>query len=96
MELKDIKKTYDFQKGVFGGYGSVKHESLLRWYGVVENDRFFTVYTWLLLILTAVIMTRSVLLIYNALGISLRERSTQFGLLSSWSNEKAASSVYEI
>lgn len=83
VELKDIKKTYDFQKEVFGGYGSVPHESLLRWYGVVDNDRFSTVYTGLLLILTAVIMTGSVLLIYNAFSISLRERSTQFGLLSS-------------
>ena len=83
VELKDIKKTYDFQKEVFGGYGSVTHESLLQWYGVVDNDRFFTVYTGLLLILTAVIMTGSVLLIYNAFSISLRERSTQFGLLSS-------------
>ena len=83
VELKDIKKTYDFQKEVFGGYGSVTHESLLRWYGVVNNDRFSTVYTGLLLILTAVIMTGSVLLIYNAFSISLRERSTQFGLLSS-------------
>ena len=83
VELKDIKKTYDFQKEVFGGYGSVTHESLLRWYGVVDNDRFSTVYTGLLLILTAVIMTGSVLLIYNAFSISLRERSTQFGFLSS-------------
>lgn len=83
VELKDIRKTYDFQKEVFGGYGSVTHESLLRWYGVVDNDRFSTVYTGLLLILTAVIMTGSVLLIYNAFSISLRERSTQFGLLSS-------------
>ena len=83
VELKDIKKTYDFQKEAFGGYGSVTHESLLRWYGVVDNDRFSTVYTGLLLILTAVIMTGSVLLIYNAFSISLRERSTQFGLLSS-------------
>ena len=83
VELKDIKKTYDFQKEVFGGYGSVTHESLLQWYGVMDNDRFSTVYTGLLLILTAVIMTGSVLLIYNAFSISLRERSTQFGLLSS-------------
>lgn len=83
VELKDIKKTYDFQKEVFGEYGSVTHESLLRWYGVVDNDRFAVVYTGLLLILTAVIMTGSVLLIYNAFSISLRERSTQFGLLSS-------------
>lgn len=83
VELKDIKKTYDFQKEVFGEYGSVTHESLLRWYGVVDNDRFSVVYTGLILILTAVIMTGSVLLIYNAFSISLRERSTQFGLLSS-------------
>lgn len=83
VELKDVRKSYDFQKEVFGEYGSVTHESLLRWYGVVDNDRFSTVYTGLLLILTAVIMTGSVLLIYNAFSISLRERSTQFGLLSS-------------
>ena len=83
VELKDVRKSYDFQKEVFGEYGSVTHESLLRWYGVVDNDRFAVVYTGLLLILTAVIMTGSVLLIYNAFSISLRERSTQFGLLSS-------------
>lgn len=96
VELKDIKKTYDFQKEVFGGYGSVTHESLLRWYGVVDNDRFSTVYTGLLLILTAVIMTGSVLLIYNAFFISLREKYAVWSSFVSWSNEKAASSVYEI
>lgn len=83
VELKDVKKSYDFQKEAFGQYGSVTHESLLRWYGVVDNDQFAAVYTGLLFILITVIMTGSVLLIYNAFSISLRERSTQFGLLSS-------------
>lgn len=83
VELKDVKKSYDFQKEAFGQYGSVTHESLLRWYGVVDNDQFAAVYTGLLFILITVIMTGSVLLIYNAFSISLRERSTQFGFLSS-------------
>lgn len=83
VELKDVGRAYDFQKEVFGQYGSMTHESLLRWYGVVDNDQFAAVYTGLLFILITVIMTGSVLLIYNAFSISLRERSTQFGLLSS-------------
>lgn len=83
VELKNLKDVYSFQDTFFHEYGSVTNQGLLRWYGIVDNDRFLSVYTGLLAILAAVIMTGSVLLIYNAFSISLRERSTQFGLLSS-------------
>ena len=85
LELKHPRQVYDFagknleQEGTTVMYNS----SLLRWLGIVDNSNLTIVLTGLLGILIAVIMAGSITLIYNAFSISLRERTVQFGLLSS-------------
>ena len=60
-----------------------RHDSLLRWQGVLRNENYIRMLGGMLVILVAVIMVGSVSLIYNSFSISLRERTAQFGLLSS-------------
>lgn len=85
LELKHPRNVYDFadenleQEGTTVMYNS----SLLRWLGIADNSNLTIVLTGLLGILIAVIMAGSITLIYNAFSISLRERTVQFGLLSS-------------
>lgn len=83
LELNDPKEVYTFMDTFLEDVGAVTNVGLLRWYGVVDNEPFSQVYIGLLAILIVVIMTGSILLIYNAFSISFRERSAQFGLLSS-------------
>ena len=59
------------------------NESLLRWYGVADNDNLQGILTGLCAIVIGIIMVGAVSLIYNAFSISLRERTVQFGLLAS-------------
>ena len=58
------------------------HQSLLRYQGVVDNDRFYLVMVQLIAFLLAIIMFGSAAMIYNAFSISLRERTASFGLLA--------------
>lgn len=60
-----------------------RHDSLLRWQGVFRNERYTYLIGGTLGTLLAVIVIGSVLLIYNSFSISLRERTAQFGILSS-------------
>lgn len=85
LELADPRNVYKVAETHFqkAGYGYTVNYSLLRWLGVSDNDNFYRVVAGLFVILVIIIMTASVLLIYNAFSISLRERTTQFGLLSS-------------
>lgn len=59
------------------------NRTLLRWYGVDENQNYIVVLASLLGIVIGLIMAASISLIYNAFSISMRERTAQFGLLSS-------------
>lgn len=85
FEMKNPKEVYAFAENyIAGGAEScIFNQGLLRWLGVADNDNFGTVLTSLLTILIIVIMAGSITLIYNAFSISVRERSSQFGLLSS-------------
>lgn len=83
LELEHPEDVYEFGSTWLKENGIVYNSSLLRWLGVVDNDSFSVVMRGLLVILTLVIMAGSISLIYNAFSISLRERSVQFGLLSS-------------
>lgn len=56
---------------------------LLRWLGIFDNDQSEKVMLGLLGLVIVIIMVGAVSLIYNAFSISVRERTTQFGLLSS-------------
>lgn len=85
IELKNPRNVYDFAKEnltVEGAY-ILYNDSLLRWLGIADNSNLTVVMGGLLTILIVVIMAGSVTLIYNAFSISLRERTVQFGLLSS-------------
>lgn len=83
LELKQPREVYQFAKEYLGDEGVIYNDSLLRWQGVSDNGNFYQVVGTLMAILVLVIMAGSISLIYNAFSISLRERSTQFGLLSS-------------
>ena len=83
LELKSPEEVYSFAGEYLSDTETVYNSSLLRWLGVLDNDNFFKVIAGLMGILILVIMAGSITLIYNAFSISLRERTTQFGLLSS-------------
>ncbi len=83
LELEQPKLAYDFAREHLEDKGVIFNESLLRWLGVSDNGNYERVMGTLAAILILVIMAGSISLIYNAFSISLRERSTQFGLLSS-------------
>lgn len=85
IELKNPRGVYDFAKENLSMEGGsvLYNESLLRWLGIADNSNLTVVMGGLLAILIAVIMAGSITLIYNAFSISLRERTVQFGLLSS-------------
>lgn len=82
LRTKDKGAVYDYVESV-PAVGYSTNESLLRWYGVADNRNFLGTLTGLLAIITGIIMAGSICLIYNAFSISLRERTAQFGLLSS-------------
>lgn len=86
LRFQDPKDTYQLTEELTNGCDGASwsfNTELLRWYGTVDNDNFLPVLTGLSAILILIIMGGSVLLIYNAFSISLRERTVQFGLLSS-------------
>ena len=83
LELENPRSVYDFVEENLVDESVLYNGSLLRWLGAVDNDNFLTVMIGLLIILVLVIIAGSITLIYNAFSISLRERTTQFGLLSS-------------
>lgn len=85
IELKQPRQVFDFADKNLTKDGTrvMYNQSLLRWLGIVDNSNLVVVLTGLMAILVGVIMAGSITLIYNAFSISLRERTVQFGLLSS-------------
>lgn len=83
LRLSDPKKTYDYAENHLSGYELEYNYDLLRWLGASRHDNFLPVFMNLAALIVSVIMVGAVSLIYNAFSISLRERTTQFGLLSS-------------
>ena len=66
------------------GIGEVGfNNSLLRYYGVTDNDKLRSTLYSLSAILMAVIVIGSISLIYKAFAISVSERSRHLGMLSS-------------
>lgn len=59
------------------------NESLLRYYGVTNNEQTSQTLVSLCVIVTLIIMAGSITLIYNAFAISVSERSRHLGMLSS-------------
>lgn len=85
LELKQPRHVFDFSDENLGKGGTavMYNNSLLRWLGIADNSNWVIVLTGLMVILVGVIMAGSISLIYNAFSISMRERTVQFGLLSS-------------
>ena len=65
-------------KNIFG-----TNESVLKWMGASVNRAFTVLLGGIFGILITIVAAGSVFLIYNAFAISLRERTTQFGILAS-------------
>lgn len=84
LRMKDSRKVYDFAKEKSQTAELFYfHDELLRWEGVADNSNYGKVLGGMVAIVTGLIMVGAISLIYNAFSISLRERTTQFGLLSS-------------
>ncbi len=85
MELKHPRQVYEFARENLEQEDTevMYNQSLLRWLGIEDNSNLIIVLMGLMAILIVVIMAGSITLIYNAFSISLRERTVQFGLLSS-------------
>lgn len=86
IRFQHPKDTYELTQNLISEFEAVSwsyHTSLLRWYGISDQSHFLPILIGLCVVLVLLIMGGSILLIYNAFSISLRERTTQFGLLSS-------------
>jgi putative ABC transport system permease protein len=85
--LKKVNgKLYDHAKNLAQKNGINKigfNNSLLRYYGVTDNDNLRGTLYSVSAVLMAVIVVGSVSLIYNAFAISVSERSRYLGMLSS-------------
>lgn len=86
LRMKSVHDVNDFEIELLEKFSVEEYSrnsTLLRWYGVDRNDNFLEVIAGLLGIVICLIVAASVSLIYNAFSISMRERTGQFGLLSS-------------
>lgn len=83
MELYHPSATFDFIEKYKDDTFMQENTSVLKWMGISGNDTFQGMLIGMLTILIVIIGIGAVSLIYNAFSISLRERTTQFGLLSS-------------
>ena len=83
MELKQPKEAFTFIEKHHNEALLQENSSVLKWMGISGNESFQGMLSGMLTILIIIIGVGAVSLIYNAFSISLRERTTQFGLLSS-------------
>ena len=90
MELKQPKEAFTFIEKHHNEALLQENSSVLKWMGISGNESFQGMLSGMLTILIIIIGVGAVSLIYNAFSISLRERTTQFGLLSSIGATKKA------
>lgn len=83
MELKHPSDTFSFMEKYQGTISMRENSSVLKWMGISGNESFQGMLRGMMTILIVIIGVGAVSLIYNAFSISLRERTTQFGLLAS-------------
>lgn len=83
IELKDPAKSFEFM-GKYKDMAVMSGNSgVLKWMGISGNESFNGMLNGMMIILIVIIGVGAVSLIYNAFSISMRERTTQFGLLAS-------------
>lgn len=83
IELKKPKNAFSWIEKQDKDVYMEANTSVLKWLGVSGNASFQGMLSGMLSILITIIGVGAISLIYNAFSISLRERTTQFGLLSS-------------
>jgi putative ABC transport system permease protein len=84
VKLKNPHNVFNFNKEMqANSVQSELNRDYLRVIGVTDNENFYAVFYGLAAILIVLIMTASVLLIFNAFSISVSERTKQFGMLKS-------------
>ncbi len=79
--LKEIAKDYDL--GSFSGSFTINKDLLISYFSIESDSFVFVTLLPLCLVCLLIIMFASVLLIYNAFGMSLSERVRYLGMLSS-------------
>lgn len=70
-------------EGLFSTDEVTLHTAMLRYMGIASDTSIWTTFIGLIVILSAVIILACISLIFNAFAISVAERTSQFGLLSS-------------
>lgn len=76
-------EIYSFTEEKFGEYGATYHSELLRCLGSSVNRPAMRIVYGMAAILTALIMTGGISLVYNSFAISVSNRTKQFGILAS-------------
>lgn len=86
LTLSDVQSTEEVQdkaEALFPDDRVELHNGLLRYMGISSDTSIWTTFYGLVLILSIVIIVACISLIFNAFAISVAERKSQFGLLSS-------------
>lgn len=83
VTLKDPFSSRSYASKAAQGHACIFNEDVLRFMGVSDDDLFNMLLYAVGGIVVIIIMTGSILLIYNAFNISLNERTHQFGILLS-------------
>lgn len=87
VALKKVKRSIFKDTEAFAEQHNIENYSfnntLLRYYGVIGNDKMRSTLYSLIAIIMSIIVIGSVALIYNAFAISVSERSRHLGMLAS-------------
>lgn len=83
VTLKNPRQVKAYVNDKAGNHSFLFNDYILRFMGVSDNRLINTLLYTVGGILLAIIMTGSILLIYNSFNISLNERTRQFGILAS-------------
>lgn len=82
-DVRNSDDVSDAAERVFPDSSIELHIAMLRFMGIVSDISIWTTFYGLIIILSVVIILACVSLIFNAFAISVAERTSQFGLLSS-------------
>lgn len=82
-DVQDSKEVKEKAQALFPDDHIELHSALLRFMGISSDTSLWTTFYGLIIVLSAVIILACVSLIFNAFAISVAERTSQFGLLSS-------------
>ena len=82
-DVQDSKDVKEKAQALFPDDHIELHSALLRFMGISSDTSLWTTFYGLIIVLSTVIILACVSLIFNAFAISVAERTSQFGLLSS-------------